>query len=125
MKNSIANSARERGSSRAASEYQDADRTLRFAKRLGGDHRGLAPRARKPERISGMPRPLAGLRRLESDCPFGVGPVPAARLRFGAASRSIPLGVLEKAAASSASAAMTVRGSGRSSGLRKAEFPHG
>ena len=125
MKNSIANSTRERGNSHAASEYQDANRTLRSAKRLGGDHRGLAPGARKPGRISGTPRPLAGLRRLESDCPFGAGPVPAARLRFGAAGRSIPSGELFKAAASSASAAITVRSSGRSSGLRKVEFAHG
>lgn len=55
---------------------------------------------------------------MESDCACRERPVPAA-------SRGIPLGVLEKAATAIARAAVTVLNSGGSSGRRKAEFPHG
>lgn len=125
MTNSIANSPTKRNRSRAVAALQSADRMRRSAKRLGGDRCSLAPGAREPGRVSGMPRPLAGLRRLEPDCAYGAGSVPEAWLRFDAVSRSMPVVELEKAAASGASAEMTVRSFGECSDRQRAEFANG
>lgn len=123
MKNSIAYSARERNRSRAVAARESANRMRQSVKRVGGDCRSLMPGARELGRASGTPRPLAGLRGLESDRAFG--PVPAARLRFDAVRRSMPLGELGEAAASCAGAALNVCSSGGPSDRRKAEFAHG